>query len=59
MVYDDVKGDASGKVTQHNVEPVQLGESSSYKRRIPGFKLAVDQEPSSFATNPNASNADF
>lgn len=58
MVYEDVKSDASGGVT-HTVEPVQMGDSSSYKRRISGFKLAVDQEPSSFATNPNASNADF
>ncbi|KAG9700462.1 uridine permease-like protein Fui1, partial [Aureobasidium melanogenum] len=59
MGYEDVKGDASGKVTQHSVEPVQLGDSSPYTRRTPRFKLAVDQEPSSFATNPNASNADF
>ncbi|KEQ60253.1 uncharacterized protein M437DRAFT_77345 [Aureobasidium melanogenum CBS 110374] len=49
MGYEDVKGDASGK----------LGDSSPYTRRTPRFKLAVDQEPSSFATNPNASNADF
>ncbi|KAG9857132.1 hypothetical protein KCU98_g1627, partial [Aureobasidium melanogenum] len=58
MGYEDVKGDASGAVT-HTVEPIQMGDSSTYKRRVPGFKLAVDQEPSSFATNPNASNADF
>ncbi|THW90494.1 hypothetical protein D6D15_04518 [Aureobasidium pullulans] len=58
MVYSDVKGDASGEVS-HTVEPVQMGDSSAYKRRFTGFKLAVDQEPSSFATNPNASNADF
>lgn len=58
MVYQDVKGDASGEVT-HTVEPIQMGQSSAYKRRFAGIKLAVDQEPSSFATNPNASNADF
>ncbi|KAI5238648.1 hypothetical protein E4T43_07240 [Aureobasidium subglaciale] len=58
MVYNDIKGDASGEVS-HSVEPIQMGQSSVHKRRFPAFKLAVDQEPSSFATNPNASNADF
>jgi NCS1 family nucleobase:cation symporter-1 len=46
MVYQDMKGDTSREVT-HTVEPIQMGQSSAYK------------EPSSFATNPNASNADF
>lgn len=58
MVYQDIKGDASGNVT-HTVQPIEMGQSSAYKRRFAGIKLAVDQEPSSFATNPNASNADF
>lgn len=58
MVYQDTKGDASGDVT-HTVQPIEMGQSSAYKRRFAGIKLAVDQEPSSFATNPNASNADF
>jgi hypothetical protein len=43
MVYEDMKGEASKEVT-HTVEPVQMGQSSAYKRRFAGIKLAVDQE---------------
>ena len=40
------------------IEPVEVGQSTGTKKRF-GFSLAVDQEPSSFAATPNASNADF
>jgi NCS1 family nucleobase:cation symporter-1 len=38
-------------------EPAEVGYSQPTKHRR--FSLAVDQEPSSFAATPNASNADF
>ena len=38
-------------------EPAEVGYSQPIKRGR--FSLAVDQEPSSFAATPNASNADF
>lgn len=41
------------------VEPVEVGRVTGFKKRFPRFKLAVDQEESSFATTKNASNADF
>ena len=41
-----------------SVEPVEYGQTSQPKKRF-GFSLAVDQEPSSFAATPSASNADF
>ncbi|KAK5136691.1 hypothetical protein LTR08_002344 [Meristemomyces frigidus] len=41
-----------------SVEPTEVGYSSGITKRF-GFSLAVDQEPSSFAATPNASNADF
>lgn len=60
--YDDYKA-ADGSFEKHDsqlssVEPVEEGSTSGLKRRF-GFGLAVDQEPSSFAATPNASNADF
>jgi len=39
-------------------EPAEFGTVSKPKSRW-GFSLAVDQERSSFAATPNASNADF
>ncbi|KAK5116542.1 hypothetical protein LTR85_009167 [Meristemomyces frigidus] len=62
--YDDYKapddGSSNGKQDYgvSSVEPVEAGYSSGLKKRF-GFSLAVDQEPSSFAATPNASNADF
>jgi len=41
-----------------SAEPSELGQVYKPKSRF-GFSLAVDQEPSSFAATPNASNADF
>lgn len=38
-------------------DPAEVGYSQPVKRGR--FSLAVDQEPSSFAATPNASNADF
>lgn len=38
-------------------EPAEAGSTQPVKRSR--FSLAVDQEPSSFAATPNASNADF
>jgi nucleobase:cation symporter-1, NCS1 family len=40
------------------VEPVETGQVSSFKRRLP-FSLEVRQEESSFAATKSASNADF
>jgi hypothetical protein len=39
-------------------EPAEYGQVSQAKQRR-GFSLAVNQEPSSFAATPSASNADF
>ncbi|KAL6702814.1 hypothetical protein ACN47E_000900 [Coniothyrium glycines] len=38
-------------------DPAEVGDAQPVKR--PRFSLTVDQEPSSFAASPNASNADF
>lgn len=40
-------------------EPVEQGQVSGFRRRIPKFSLEVRQEESSFAATKNASNADF
>ena len=40
-------------------QPVEAGQVSGLKRRLPRFSLEVRQEESSFATTKNASNADF
>lgn len=42
-----------------NIEPVDVAQGSTRKRRIPHFSLEVRQEESSFAKTKNASNADF
>lgn len=54
--YGDYKSNGDYQVS--SAEPVEVGYSSGVKKRF-GFSLAVDQEPSSFAATPNASNADF
>jgi hypothetical protein len=41
------------------VEPYEVGESYASPKGRFHFSLAVDQEPSSFARTPAASNADF
>jgi len=50
----DSKGPVYDGASSDNAE---FGSAQPVKRR--GFHLAVDQEPSSFAATPNASNADF
>ena len=47
------------KNTASAVEPVEVGRSFGFKRRLPRFSLEVRQEESSFATTKSASNADF
>ena len=42
-----------------SAEPVEAGQMTVLKRRIPRFSWAVRQEPSSFAVSARASNADF
>jgi len=46
------------EVTATSREPSEIGHIYKAKNRF-GFSWAVDQEPSSFAATPNASNADF
>jgi NCS1 family nucleobase:cation symporter-1 len=41
-----------------SAEPVEYGTITNVKNRF-GFSLKVNQEASSFAATPNASNADF
>ncbi|KAK5746362.1 hypothetical protein LTR17_000742 [Elasticomyces elasticus] len=55
MASYDYKGNGQ---YESSAEPVEVGQSSRLKKRF-GFHLAVDQEPSSFAATPAASNADF
>ncbi|KAK4947517.1 hypothetical protein LTR10_013462 [Elasticomyces elasticus] len=50
-VYDDK--------SPSSYEPVEAGRVTGFKRRLPGFSLAVRQEESSFAATKSASNADF
>jgi NCS1 family nucleobase:cation symporter-1 len=52
--YDEKPGFS----TSSSSEPAEAGYVSKPKKRF-GFSLAVDQEPTSFAATPNASNADF
>ncbi|KAH4127776.1 hypothetical protein HBI17_007570 [Parastagonospora nodorum] len=54
MAFQDQKTATSGSDTYSQAE---VGSSQPIKRGR--FSLAVDQEPSSFAATPNASNADF
>lgn len=42
-----------------SAEPYEVGESYNAPKSRFHFSLAVDQEPSSFARTPAASNADF
>ena len=42
-----------------SVEPYEVGETYGKPRRRFHFSLTVDQEPSTFARTPAASNADF
>lgn len=46
------------EATTSSIEPSEIGHISKPKNRF-GFSWAVDQEASSFAATPNASNADF
>ncbi|KAK5688816.1 hypothetical protein LTS10_000794 [Elasticomyces elasticus] len=55
MASYDYKGNGQ---YESSAEPVEVGQTSRLKKRF-GFHLAVDQEPSSFAATPAASNADF
>lgn len=47
-----------GLTTSSSSERADTGYLSKPKNRF-GFSLVVDQEPTSFAATPNASNADF
>ncbi|KAK4951492.1 hypothetical protein LTR10_010468 [Elasticomyces elasticus] len=55
MASYDYKGNGQ---YESSAEPVEVGQTTRLKKRF-GFHLAVDQEPSSFAATPAASNADF
>jgi len=55
MSYNEKPGFTSSSSSS---EPAEYGQVSNAKKRW-GFSLAVDQEPSSFAATPSASNADF
>lgn len=57
MAFKDQKNGSGSDGYSVHAEPTEVGHSQPIKRRR--FKLAVDQEPSSFAATPNASNADF
>jgi len=47
-----------GTRTSSSAEPAEYGQVSRAKNRF-GFSWAVEQDPSSFAATPNASNKDF
>lgn len=51
--------DAEKRPSQVVNEPVEAGQVSGFRRRLPKFSLEVRQEESSFAATKNASNADF
>lgn len=57
MAFQDKKTGSGSDGYSVHAEPTEVGHSQPIKRRR--FKLAVDQEPSSFAATPSASNADF
>ena len=56
--YDDKSNYAKYGSPTSSIEGAEVGQSSPVKKRF-GFSLAVDQEPSSFAATPSASNSDF
>jgi len=51
-------GEKTGSGTS-SAEPYEVGESYNAPKSRFHFSLAVDQEPSTFARTPAASNADF
>jgi NCS1 family nucleobase:cation symporter-1 len=51
-------GEKAGPVAS-SPEPYEVGHTYPSPKRRFHFSLAVDQEPSSFARTPAASNADF
>lgn len=55
IVYDE----KNASPVPSDISPVEVGQSSKLKRRLPKFSLEVRQEESSFARTKNASNADF
>ena len=55
QIYSDEKGSHGSS----SADPVEAGYVSNAPKQRFGFKLAVDQEPSSFAATASASNADF
>jgi NCS1 family nucleobase:cation symporter-1 len=57
MAFQDQKNGKGSDGYSLSAEPAEVGHSQPIKRGR--FSLAVDQEPSSFAATPNASNADF
>ncbi|KZM27118.1 uncharacterized protein EKO05_0008988 [Ascochyta rabiei] len=57
MAFQDHKTASGSDVSSAHGEPDGMGQSFPVKRTR--FSLAVNQEPSSFAANPNTSNADF
>lgn len=57
MASQDHKGGPEFDSYSSSGEPTEVGYSQPVKRSR--FSLAVDQEPSSFAATPSASNADF
>jgi NCS1 family nucleobase:cation symporter-1 len=57
MAFQDHKTGSGSDGYSISAEPAEVGHSRPIKRGR--FSLAVDQEPSSFAATPNASNADF
>ena len=54
--YSEKQASPASSAVEQNVGTGQVGKLRS---RLPGFSLEVRQEPSSFATTKNASNADF
>lgn len=54
--FDEKNGSPASSAIE---QPVETGQVSGLKRRLPRFSLEVRQEESSFATTKNASNADF
>jgi hypothetical protein len=57
MAFHDHKTASGSDGSSIHGEPD--GDGQSFPVRRSRFSLAVDQEPSSFAANPNTSNADF
>lgn len=53
-VYEDKSSPVSS-----DIEPVDVAQGTTRKRRLPHFSLEVRQEESTFARTKNASNADF